>query len=76
MGNVSQIIPSIHPNIEFVPGLGMHTREAAEYAGAPEGDKAVLDGSLILAMTASQLFSNHRLVGQGKAAFSEGVRGD
>ncbi|UNN01192.1 M20 family metallopeptidase [Rhodococcus opacus] len=76
MGNVSQIIPSIHPNIEFVPGLGMHTREAAEYAGAPEGDKAVLDGSLILAMTASQLFSNHRLVGQVKAAFSEGVRVD
>lgn len=74
MGNVSQLIPSIHPNIEFVPGLSMHTREAAAYAGGPEGDRAVTDGALVLAMTAAQLLARPELVEQVRAEFVEGTR--
>jgi amidohydrolase len=55
MGNVSRVIPSLPPSVELVPGLGLHSREAAAFAGGPEGDRAVLDGALLLAMTATQL---------------------
>jgi amidohydrolase len=70
MGNVSQIIPAIHPTIELEPGLGMHTREAAALAGGVEGDHAVLDGSLLLAMTAVQLFQSPELMREVKASFA------
>lgn len=74
MGNVSQIIPSIHPCIEFVPGLGMHTREATSVAGGPDADKALLDGTLILAMTAAQVFATPGVLDAVKDSFVEGVR--
>ncbi|MFF2300307.1 M20 family metallopeptidase [Arthrobacter sp. NPDC058127] len=70
MGNVSQIIPSIHPTIELEPGVGMHTREAAALAGGAEGDRAVLDGSLLLAMTAVQLFRSPELMREVKESFA------
>ncbi|MGO4860418.1 M20 family peptidase, partial [Arthrobacter sp. 2MCAF14] len=69
MGNVSQVIPSIHPTIELGPGLGMHTREAAGLAGGPEGDRAALDGALVMAMTAAQLFQSPALVREMKERF-------
>ncbi|MFD9668018.1 M20 family metallopeptidase [Rhodococcus sp. NPDC059968] len=74
MGNVSQIIPSIHPCIELVPGLGMHTREAATAARGPHGDSAVLDGAFVLAMTAVRVFLSPDLTARIKESFTEGVR--
>ncbi|WP_405433656.1 M20 family metallopeptidase [Micromonospora sp. NBC_00617] len=74
MGNVSQVVPSIHPNIEIVPGLTMHSRQATELVGGEHGDKAVLDGAMMLAMTASALFRAPGLVDGMKAEFTEGVR--
>lgn len=74
MGNVSQILPVIHPNVELVPGLGMHSREATAVAGGKEGDHAVLDGALLLSMTAVQLFSSRNLIRDVKDAFVEGFR--
>lgn len=52
MGNVSQLIPSIHPKL----GLGddtlkLHTREFQAAARGPAGDAAVIDGAIILAQT-------------------------
>ncbi|MFI5624815.1 M20 family metallopeptidase [Nocardioides sp. NPDC051685] len=74
MGNVSQVVPAIHPNIEIVPGLGMHSREATELVGGKHGDAAVLDGALMLAMTASTLFRHPQAVEQVQATFTEGIR--
>ncbi|MGP3775361.1 amidohydrolase [Streptomyces sp. SDT5-1] len=74
MGNVSQVVPSIHPNIEIVPGLTMHSRRATEIVGGEDGDRAVLDGALMLGMTAAALFRTPELVDEVKAAFTEGVR--
>ncbi|GAT88493.1 amidohydrolase [Paenarthrobacter nicotinovorans] len=74
MGNVSQLIPSIHPVIELEPGIGLHSREASALAGGPQGDRAVLDGALVLAMTAVQLFTSPDLVHEMKLAFTEGHR--
>ncbi|MGX1669412.1 M20 family metallopeptidase [Streptomyces sp. NPDC055400] len=74
MGNVSQVVPSIHPNIEIVPGLTMHSRTATDLAGGEHGDQAVLDGALMLAMTGSALFRSADVVTEVKSAFVEGVR--
>ncbi len=46
MGNVSYLVPSIHPMIQVAPpGVPIHTPEFAAYAGGEEGDRAVLDGA-------------------------------
>lgn len=76
MGNISQAIPSIHPVIELEPGLGLHSRKAALLAGGAEGDRAVLDGSLMLAMTAAQLFLSPELMRSVKEAFDQGAAGN
>ncbi|MDF1604525.1 M20 family metallopeptidase [Nocardioides sp. YIM 152315] len=71
MGNVSQVIPSIHPTVEIVPGLDMHSRRAAELAGGPDGDRCALDGALLLAMTAVALFARPELVDEARRTFEE-----
>jgi hypothetical protein len=74
MGNVSQILPSIQANVELAPGIGMHSREATALAGGVEGDHAVLDSSLLLAMTGVQLLLSPQLMQDVKSAFIEGIR--
>jgi len=74
MGNVSQVVPTIHPNIEIVPGLTMHSRRATELVGGGHGDVAVLDGALMLAMTAGTLFRFPEVGELVKASFVPGVR--
>ncbi len=52
MGNVSHIVPSIHPMIQLAPdGVSIHTPEFARHAVAATGDQAALDGAAALAMT-------------------------
>lgn len=72
MGNVSHVVPSVHPHIELRPGLTMHSRESAESAAAPEGDMAVIDGALELAMTAVELYAEPDLLAAVTAAFRSG----
>ena len=57
MGNVSYLVPSIHPMIEVAPvGRADPHPEFAGYAGGPDGDRAVLDGAKALAMTVADLW--------------------
>ena len=52
LGNLSYLVPSIHPMIKAAPDdVGIHTVAFAAYAGGPEGDRAVLDGAKAMAMT-------------------------
>lgn len=52
MGNVSKVVPAIHPMIAIaerpIPG---HSIEMTEAAAGPLGDQAVIDGAKALAMT-------------------------
>ncbi|KRC58816.1 hypothetical protein ASE14_18615 [Agromyces sp. Root81] len=53
MGNISQVFPSIHPMVGLGDaGLVLHTPEFAAAARGPAGDRAVLDGALLLAAVA------------------------
>jgi amidohydrolase len=52
LGNVSYLVPAIHPMIKAAPEeVVIHTTAFAACAGGPEGDQAVLDGAKAMAMT-------------------------
>ena len=53
MGNVSHVVPSIHPYIRIETGGAInHQPEFTAAAGTPSGDQAVIDGAIAMAWTA------------------------
>ncbi|PWB81305.1 MAG: amidohydrolase [Candidatus Methylomirabilota bacterium] len=60
VGNVSQVVPTIHPTIALTdrPDVACHSAAFAEAAGGPPGDRAVLLAAKALAMTAIDLFTD------------------
>jgi amidohydrolase len=74
MGNVSQIVPSIHPYVTIAPpGVGGHTPEFAVAAKSEWGDQALLRSAKAMAMTAVDLMTQPELLAQAKAEFVETV---
>jgi len=72
MGNVSYLVPSIHPMIKVAgDGVPIHTVEFAEWARGEAGDRAVLDGAKAMAMTVVDLWSSAGLREQVARAFAE-----
>jgi amidohydrolase len=62
MGNVSHIVPSIHPIIGVAPrGVTIHMPEFTTYAGGPDGDRTVIDGAKLLAWTVADLWLDANL---------------
>ena len=52
MGNVSHVVPSIHPMLDIHPqGAVNHQPEFAAHTVTPDGDKAIRDGALAMAWT-------------------------
>lgn len=57
MGNVSHLVPSIHPMVQIAPpDVPLHTEEFCRWAGSERGDLGVLDGAKVMAMTAVDYF--------------------
>jgi amidohydrolase len=57
MGNVSYLVPAIHPMIQAAPdGVPIHTPEFAGHAVSDAGDRAVIDGAVALAWTIADLW--------------------
>lgn len=53
MGNVSYLVPSIHPMIGMAPkGTAHHHRDFAFWSASDDGMRAAIDGAKALAMTA------------------------
>ena len=72
MGNISYLVPSIHPMIKVAAdGVAIHTLEFAEWARSADGDKAVLDGAKMMAMTIVDLWTSAELRQAAIAAFAE-----
>ncbi|MGD9995797.1 MAG: M20 family metallopeptidase [Ilumatobacteraceae bacterium] len=70
MGNVSYLVPSIHPMIQVAPpGVPIHTKEFAEHARSESGDRAVVDGAKAMAMTAVDLWADAALRSNVEAEF-------
>lgn len=71
MGNVSYLVPSIHPMVQIAPsGTAIHTREFAECAASEAADRGVVDGAAAMAMTIVDLVLDAGLRERVKAEFS------
>jgi amidohydrolase len=71
MGNISHIVPSIHPMIAVSPPtVAIHTSDFVRFAGAAEGDRAVLDGARAMAATIVDLWARPEALGAARDAFA------
>jgi amidohydrolase len=62
MGNVSHIVPGIHPSIAIAPpDVPIHTVEFREYAKSESGHKGLVDSAKALAMTAVDVLTDEGL---------------
>ena len=76
MGNVSYLVPSIHPMIKVSPdGVPIHSLEFATWAASPAGDQAVLDGAKAMAMTVVDLWCSTPLRERVQVAFAGRPKG-
>jgi amidohydrolase len=56
MGNVTQLLPGIHPMVAVdAGGASLHQRDFATAAVGPSADKAVIEGAIMLARTVVNL---------------------
>ena len=68
MGNVSQVVPSLHPYVQIAPEtVRGHTLEFRAAAASPEGHAGMMDAAKALAMTAVDLICRPELVEQAWA---------
>jgi amidohydrolase len=72
MGDISQIMPAVHGYVSISPpSVPNHTQEFTDAAGSPDGDKAVVDGALAMALTAVDLLADPSIVERAKAEFDQ-----
>jgi amidohydrolase len=73
MGNVSHVVPAIHPSISITDSslVHTHTLEFARAAVSPAGNLAILDGAKALAMTVVDLLGNSDNINSVKNEFIE-----
>ncbi|MDW4525554.1 M20 family metallopeptidase [Rossellomorea marisflavi] len=70
-GNISQVVPTIHPYIQIGPeSLVAHTDEFREAAKSPKGDEALILGAKGLALTALRLVTDGELLAEIKEEFT------
>ncbi len=70
MGNVSQVVPSIHPTIAIAsPEVLIHTPEFASAAASDTGHQGLLDAAKAMAMTVVDIFSQPEMLGKIKQEF-------
>jgi len=61
IGNVSQVVPTIHPHVPIGAGLHIHTKEFAKATISAQGISAAVEGATALALTAAELASSSEL---------------
>ena len=70
MGNVSYLVPAIHPIVAAAPPeVSLHSREFAACAASPQADRAALDGAKAMAMTVVDLWLGPDTLAEVRAAF-------
>jgi len=70
MGNVSHVVPALHPTIGIAsPEVPGHSQAFLEASGSLRGYQAMVDAAKALAMTGADLLADHTLVEQAKVEF-------
>ena len=73
MGNVSFMLPGIHPIIAVSPrGVPIHTEDFESYAGSEAGEKAMVDGATAMAWTVVDLLAEPSNLAKAKEVFQSG----
>ncbi len=72
MGNVSHIVPTIHPYIAVSQGALVHSPEFAEAARSEEGLQGMVDAAKGMAMTAIDLLTDPSIMDKVREDFSRG----
>ena len=71
LGNVSHVVPSIHPMVKVAPkGTAIHTVDFEKCAKSEEGDKGLLDSAKSLAMTVLDCWKDPSLLKDAKDFFA------
>lgn len=71
MGNVSYLVPSIHPMIKVAPaGVPIHSEAFAGHACSEAADRAVIDGARAMALTVADLWARPGALEEVRAAFT------
>lgn len=72
MGNVSQLVPSIHPSVTIAPrGVSIHSPQFAEVASSETGIKGMIDAAKAISMTVVDLLSSPETISQIKKEFTD-----
>ena len=73
MGNVSHVVPALHPTLAIAPAeVPGHSQAFLEASGSLRGYQAMIDAAKALAMTGADLLGDPSLVDQAKAEFRRG----
>jgi amidohydrolase len=70
MGNVSHVVPALHPTIAIAPAdVPGHSQAFLEASGSLRGYQAMVDAAKALAMTGADLLADPQLVEKARAEF-------
>ena len=73
MGNVSQLVPSIHPTVAIAPKeVSTHSPQFASAAASEAGSQGLFDAAKALAMTVVDLVASPEIVTKIKEEFRQG----
>ena len=75
VGNVSQVVPTIHPHVPIRDGINIHTREFAEATVTLDGHRALMEGVKALGLTAIDLIFDPKKLALVKADFKSSAFG-
>lgn len=70
MGNVSQVVPAVHPGIGSEEMGSAHTVERCQAAASPVGHEAMIKAAKVMAMTAVDLLAQPANMAEVKRAFA------
>ena len=72
IGNVSHVLPTIHPHILLRRDINIHTREFADATITEDGKNAIMEGAKCLALTAAELIADKTALDRVKQDFEAG----
>ncbi len=73
MGNVSAVVPALHPSLAIAPPeVPGHSPAFAEYAGSPAGQEGLVQAAKAMAMTAVDLLERPDLAARMREQFASG----
>ena len=74
IGNVSQVVPAIHPYISICDdSIAGHSQEFTKASASKKGHAAMLTAAKALAMTAIDLFTDSEMMAQVKEEFQKNL---